>query len=273
MSDRVAEIEVSLIVPAFNEAAALPATLRSLRDAIGCVSAAAEIVVVDNNSSDNTAEVARSHGADRVVFEPINQIARARNAGAAVAAGRWLVFIDADTRLSGELLDATLKVLRSGEAVAGGAAVAFDRDVSGVPRFLLWLWNVISMRRRWAAGCYVFCTREAFDAVGGFGTRDFAGEEVAFSRLVHRWAKRTGRGGKQAFAIIAQPRVVTSARKIHRWPRILPVLLLMGLLPWTRRLRWLCGWWYTASKGQEAADPPSAPSEGQASCDSSAELR
>lgn len=265
MPDSAATIQVSLIVPAFNEAAALPATLQSLRAAVHAGNAPAEIIVVDNNSTDDTAEVARAHGADRVVFEPINQIARARNAGAAAAAGRWLIFIDADTRLSVGLLEATLAALRKGDAVAGGAAVTFDREVGGVPRFLLWLWNAISVRRRWAAGCYVFCTRQAFDAVGGFGTRDFAGEEVAFSRLVHRWAKRQGRGGKQAFVILTEPRVVTSARKIHRWPRIMPVLLLMGLLPWTRRLRWLCGWWYTDSKGHETTASPPVSSEDQIS--------
>jgi glycosyltransferase involved in cell wall biosynthesis len=40
------------------------------------------VIVVDNNSTDATAELARRGGA-RVVFEPVNQIARARNAGAA----------------------------------------------------------------------------------------------------------------------------------------------------------------------------------------------
>lgn len=273
MTESAATPQVSLIVPAFNEAAALPATLRALREAVDAGNASAEVIVVDNNSTDDTAAVAHAAGADRVVFEPINQIARARNAGAAAAAGRWLIFIDADTRLSGHLLQATLAVLRQGDTVAGGAAVTFDREVGGVPRWLLWLWNTISVRRRWAAGCYVFCTREAFDAVGGFGTRDFAGEEVAFSRFVHRWAKRAGRGGKEAFVILPTPRVVTSARKIHRWPRILPVLLLMGLLPWTRRLRWLCGWWYTDSKGHQPPASPPASSRGQASRDSSAALR
>lgn len=266
-------VEASLIIPAFNEAAALPDTLRSLREAVAECDAEVEIVVVDNNSTDGTPEVARAHGADRVVFEAVNQIARARDAGAAAAAGRWLVFVDADTKLSAGLLDATLGVLRSGEAVAGGAVVAFDREVGVVPRGLLWLWNAISRWRRWAAGCYVFCSRDAFDAVGGFGTRDFAGEEVAFSRLVHRWSKRTGRGGPERFVILAQPRVVTSARKIHRWPHILPVLLLMGLVPWTRRLRWLCGWWYAASKGDERTGPTPQTGETQASGDSSSAFR
>src|SRR5438876_11028275 len=62
----------------------------------------AELIVCDNNSDDRTAQIARAAGA-RVVFEPVNQIARARNTGAAHAAGEWLIFIDADSHPSREL--------------------------------------------------------------------------------------------------------------------------------------------------------------------------
>lgn len=246
-------IALSLVIPAFNEAATLPRTLAALRDAAGRVDVAHEVVVVDNHSTDATAAVAREHGADRVVFEPINQIARARDAGARAAAGRWLVFVDADTQVSAELLSATVSTLRSG-ASGGGAVVAFDRPVGLVPRWLLWLWNTLSRLRRWAAGCYVFATREAWEAAGGFGTKDFAGEEVGFSQRVGRWGKRHGPG---EFVILTQTPAVTSARKIHAWHRVMPSLLLMGLLPWTRRCKALCGWWYRPA-GRSQADPPAA---------------
>ena len=62
-----------------------------------------EVLVVDNNSSDQTASVAKSQKV-KVVFEPINQISRARNTGARSARGRFLVFLDADTQISFELL-------------------------------------------------------------------------------------------------------------------------------------------------------------------------
>ena len=61
--------------------------LHAANDKLGFTS---EIIVVDNNSTDNTANLAA--GA-QVVFEPINQIGRARNAGAAVAVGDWLLFV------------------------------------------------------------------------------------------------------------------------------------------------------------------------------------
>ena len=238
--------ELSVVIPAFNEATALPGTLDAVRAALAPLPVPGEVIVVDNRSTDGTAEVARSHGADAVVHEPINQIARARNAGAASATGAMLVFVDADTHPSAELLRASVDAMKNG-AVGGGAVVAFDRRVGLMPRALLWTWNTLSRNRRWAAGCYVFATRAAFDAVGGFGARDFAGEEVAFSQRLRRWA-----GRREAFVILESPSVVTSARKIHRWPKVLPVILLMGLIPWTRRLRRLCGWWYADTKGREA---------------------
>lgn len=58
-----------------------------------------EIIVCDNNSTDDTSNTATSYSA-RVVFEPFNQISSARNAAARVAKGDWLVFIDADTQVS-----------------------------------------------------------------------------------------------------------------------------------------------------------------------------
>src|SRR5688572_1912804 len=91
----------------------------------------AELIVCDNNSTDRTAEIARAAGAT-VVFEPINQIARARNRGAAAATGDWLIFVDADSYPTRELLEEVRKAILSG-ALAGGAVVHLLRR-RGVPR-------------------------------------------------------------------------------------------------------------------------------------------
>ena len=81
-------MKISVIVPAFNEEKLIAASLRSMQEAMHGFSGRGwetEIVVCDNNSTDATAALARAGGA-RVVFEPVNQISRARNAGAAAAA-------------------------------------------------------------------------------------------------------------------------------------------------------------------------------------------
>src|SRR5947209_5963027 len=77
---RATAMKLSVILPAFNEEKLLPGCLASVAAALRACSApdwSAEVIVCDNNSTDRTAEVARAGGA-AVVFEPINQISRAR---------------------------------------------------------------------------------------------------------------------------------------------------------------------------------------------------
>jgi glycosyltransferase involved in cell wall biosynthesis len=63
----------------------------------------AETIVVDNDSVDSTAKVARAFGAT-VVRETRDNVARVRNTGAASASGDVLVFVDADTVVPDKLL-------------------------------------------------------------------------------------------------------------------------------------------------------------------------
>lgn len=98
-------MKISVIVPAFNEARLLGETLAQIKAAFSAFARRAwevELVVCDNNSTDRTADIARAAGAT-VVFEPVNQIARARNTGAAAATGDWLIFVDADSHPSAAL--------------------------------------------------------------------------------------------------------------------------------------------------------------------------
>ena len=98
-------MRVSVVLPAFNEEKLLPAALAAVKAASSAFTARGwewECVVCDNNSTDGTSAVARAAGAT-VVFEPVNQIGRARDAGARAATGEWLVFIDADSTPSAEL--------------------------------------------------------------------------------------------------------------------------------------------------------------------------
>ena len=98
-------MKISIIVPAFKEERLLGESLANINSAAQVFTRRGwdlEIIVCDNNSTDRTAEIARSAGAT-VVFEPINQIARARNCGAAAATGDWLVFVDADSHPSAGL--------------------------------------------------------------------------------------------------------------------------------------------------------------------------
>src|SRR5690348_10368111 len=100
-------MKISIIVPAFNEEKLLPRSLAAIRKAASAFERngiETELVVCDNNSTDRTAAVARENGAI-VAFEPINQISRARNGGARIATGDWLVFVDADSFPSEKLFE------------------------------------------------------------------------------------------------------------------------------------------------------------------------
>src|SRR5882672_5288336 len=121
-------MKISVVVPAFNEEALLARSLASIRAAMAAFDApgwSAELIVCDNNSTDRTAEVARAAGA-QVVFEPINQISRARNSGAARAAGDWLVFVDADSHPDAALFADAAEQIAGGRCMAGGSTVVFE---------------------------------------------------------------------------------------------------------------------------------------------------
>ncbi|MFP4259961.1 MAG: glycosyltransferase [Opitutales bacterium] len=233
--------DFSIIIPAYNEADELPATLRAVRRALATQSARGEVIVVDNNSTDGTAEVARQCGADRVVFEPVNQIARARNAGGRVAVAGQLIFVDADTRISSELLTESLRRMTGGD-VGGGAVIRFEGEISRVGCFAIGLWERISRLTKTAAGSFVFCRKEAFDAVGGFDESLYAGEELRFSRQLKTW----GRPRSQGFRIITDWPAETSARKLEWYSslRILGWMCFMMLFPFAVRWRRFCGFWY-----------------------------
>jgi glycosyltransferase involved in cell wall biosynthesis len=205
--------DYSIIVPAYNEENFLGATLASLGRAMQGCPGRGEMIVVDNASTDATRAIALQMGA-RVIHEPHRQIARARNAGAAAARGHWLVFVDADTTVPPRTLRSALEMLESGRFVAGGARVQFDRRCALDVRLSLCGWMVLSRFFRWAAGAFVFTRRDAFEAVGGFDQRYYAGEEIHLSRALRLWGSPRG----LRFGILGEP-VYTSYRKMDWFSR------------------------------------------------------
>jgi len=196
---------LSFVIPAHDEAALIGATIRAIHAAARDARVSYEIVVVDDASSDGTGVAADAEGA-RVVRTEVRQIAAARNAGAAIAQGDTLVFVDADTLVTPAVIRGVLAA-RAGGAVGGGAAVTVDDPT---PRYVKWVMPVVvfSFRRlRWAAGCFLFCSRAAFNAVHGFDEKLFVSEEIALSRALHKHGK----------FVVLKESVVTSGRKLRTY--------------------------------------------------------
>lgn len=205
-------MKISIVIPAFNEERLIGETLSNVQSAAQRFTGRgweSETIVCDNNSTDRTAAIARAAGA-KVVFEPVNQIARARNSGAAAASGDWLIFIDADSQPSAELFEEVADQIAAGHCTAGGSTVRLQGHYP-VGNFAIGLWNLLSRMFRWQAGSFIFCETSAFRKIGGFSNKLYAGEEIDLSIRIKRLAWETGK----EVVILHQHPLQTSARKIH----------------------------------------------------------
>jgi glycosyltransferase involved in cell wall biosynthesis len=192
---------ISFVVPAWNEEAHLAATLTCIREAAQSLGERFEVVVANDGSTDRTRHIAEQL-ADRTVHVHHRQIAATRNAGARIAQGDLLEFVDADTLVTGDLLRAVVRAVRQG-AVGGGCFARFDEPVALWGALAVVLANAYNRLFRVAYGCFLFCTREAFDAVGGFDPSLYITEEVTMSQAL----RRLGR------FVVLPHWVVTSGRK------------------------------------------------------------
>lgn len=210
---------ISFIVPAYNEERFLGATLDALHAAARAVDELYELVVVDDASTDRTALVARRHSA-LLVSVAHRQIAATRNSGAREANGELFIFVDADTIVNEAVIRSAVDALRDG-AVGGGAAVEFDGDLPLYARLIIPVLVRLFRAAGVAAGCFLFCTRSAFAAVGGFDEALYGAEELVMSRALKRHGK---------FVILRQA-VTTSGRKLrtHSAREVLMVMFRLAL--------------------------------------------
>ncbi len=194
---------ISFIIPAYNEQANIGRTLQTLQESVQSLDTAHEILVVDDASTDRTASLAAAGGA-RVLAVRKRHIAATRNAGARVTTGEYLFFIDADTWVNASLLHAAVQALRQG-AVGGGSRFRFDRPLPWYGKIAERIVPPLYSLAGLASGSFLFCTRSAFEAAGGFDERRYASEEI--------WLSLTLR--KQGRFVILRAHVITSGRKLR----------------------------------------------------------
>jgi len=205
-------LKISIVIPAFNEERLLGESLAQIKAAARVFAPRGwdfELIVCDNNSTDRTSEIARAAGAT-VVFEPVNQIARARNCGAVAATGDWLIFVDADSHPSAGLFDEVAGQISAGHCLAGGTTVRMD-ERHLVAGFITWLWNCSSRSFQLLAGAFIFVETAAFRKVGGFSDELFVAEELELKQRLKRLARAT----VKKIVILHRHPIVTSARKMR----------------------------------------------------------
>jgi glycosyltransferase involved in cell wall biosynthesis len=208
--------QVSFVVPARNEERIIAGSISSLQRQVGI--GAAEIIVVDNGSTDATAEVAAEMGV-RVVYESQPGLASARQAGLNAARGEILIYVDADSQLP---RDWTADIVRLFARDPGLAAVSTDFtfhdgrlvDTLGCFLFCSLLNPVANCLLRLTGrpgvliGSAIALRTDALRRVGGIDVRfPFYGEDTSLAYQLHR-------AGKVRF--VRSPSYQTSARRYQR---------------------------------------------------------
>ena len=209
MSNRQNPPRFSLVIPAFNEAGYLPRLLDSVdaaRELAPGGAVSVEVIVADNASTDNTATIAAARGC-QVVGIAKRMIAAVRNAGAAIARGEILCFVDADSQVHPETFIAIHEALASGRVVAGATGVRLERMSVGIA-----LTYAVMIPMVWLTGMdtgVVFCRRSDFEAIGGYPEDRLFGEDVIFLLRLRRLGRRRG----QRLCRLRRFKALTSCRK------------------------------------------------------------
>ena len=236
---------ISFVVPAYNEEFELPGTIAAIRNA--AQDRQYEIIVVNDGSTDATAEIARASSAELVSINR-RQIAAARNAGARAATGDILFFVDADTRINRKHVIGALDTLSRGYA-GGGAQIKVEETIPLWARIGLKFFCFVYFALNLAAGAFLFTSRKNFDAAGGFDETLFIGEEVYFSLAL----RKLGR-----FKILSEP-IVTSGRKLRMysaWQILRHSTRVLVLGPRIARSRKGLGIWYDGRREKGSTSTP-----------------
>lgn len=241
---------ISFIVPAHNEELWIGKCLASIRATMEKLAEPYEIIAVDDASTDSTPRIAEQFGARTVRVEH-RKISAVRNAGARVASGKIFFFVDADTQVNERAVGAAVVALRSGAALGGGGLFDYDAPEPLWARITLSFATFAARLIGWSAGCFLFCTREAYHAAGGFAENLYAGEDIAFVQAL----KKVGR------FVVLKPKVLSSGRKLNvvsPW-QVLALMATIALRGPRYESNWVLDILY-GKRAQDSKNPRNGPS-------------
>jgi glycosyltransferase involved in cell wall biosynthesis len=202
-----------------------------------------ELIVVDNESTDKTREIAESFGA-KVVTESIKNIGTIRNTGAKHAKGEIFVFFDADTFIPENLLAVIDEKMRDPAYLGGAVDVDYGDFDRPWMRFMKSAWKFWGLVFNMKQGAAQFFKRHVFDAIGGYDERLYLGEDIDIYWRLTKYAKQNG----GTLSLIEEPKVITSTRRFDKmslWDTMILTHPIYIFLNWKRSKPWRQ--WYDGS--------------------------
>lgn len=201
---------ISVITPAHNEEDFIERCLNSVQAAAKAVPDAVEHVVVLNRCTDRTEAIASQYGA-KVIADDSRNLSRIRNRGAEASEGDILVTIDADSRMTSNMLMEVLRKLDTGKYIGGGVRIVPERMSLGIFCSLLVvapfvLWHGVSAGMFW-------CYKKDYKAIGGFDENLACIEDIDFGKRLKKYGKSLGK----RYGTIRKARIETSCRKFDQF--------------------------------------------------------
>jgi glycosyltransferase involved in cell wall biosynthesis len=204
-------VKLSIIIPAYNESVHIEETIRSVQHSIENTQLQPfEIIVSDDDSTDDTGQLAKDCGAI-VIKSGKRNIGATRNVGASIAKGEYVVFLDADTTVSPPLFQELETAIQKNKVIGGGTPVQWNPPTkSFLGYIILKIWNNVSRLFKIPAGSFFFVKKEVFQHVKGFDEEFYATEELHLALKLKKHGQLT---------ILKTP-VYTSPRKLYQFTMI-----------------------------------------------------
>lgn len=205
------DVKFSVIVPAHNEEKYIGLCLESITEAAKSCQDQVEVIVVLNRCTDDTEQIARAYNCV-VVENDSKNLSQIRNAGASKARGEILVTIDADSRMTANMLTEIERHLQTGTYIGGGVSGKFERVSLGI--ILSTIMLVVPMIIKYGAisvGIF-WCYKKDFDAIGGFNENMLMSEDADFALRLKKWGTKTGK----KYGTIKKAHMITSCRKFDK---------------------------------------------------------
>ena len=200
---------ISIIIPVRNEEGCLHTCLDSIESAAKRLSSSIEIIVVINRCTDRSEEIARQRNC-RIVHDDSKNLSKIRNSGAKAASGEILVTVDADSRVSQNMLQEVCRRVADPLVIGGGVLIIPERWSMGIFLTALCLLPIIVWHG--ISGGLFFCRREDFNAIGGFNESLVSAEDIDFARRLKAFGSKT----RRRYITLYRAHIVSSCRKFDR---------------------------------------------------------